>query len=92
LDVSVSSTQLACDVRTWSALAAAVSGTLFFDAGKSKRELGMEYTPIRVAFAEAIDLITDTTTRTGADERDGAMIAAEQRGRLVEEGERGDGG
>ena len=71
---------------------AAVSGTLCFDAGKSKRELGMEYTPIRVAFAEAIDLITDTTTRTGADERDGAMIAAEQRGRLVEEGERGDGG
>jgi len=71
----------------------AVSGTLCFDAGKSKRELGMEYTPIRVAFAEAIDLITDTTTRTGEDERDGAMIAAEQRGRLVEEGERGgDGG
>lgn len=36
----------------------ATSGTLLFDASKSERELGMRYTDIRVAFAEAIDLVT----------------------------------
>ena len=36
----------------------AAKGTLLFDATKSERELGVVYTDIRVAFAEAIDLIT----------------------------------
>ena len=36
----------------------AAKGTLLFDASKSERELGMIYTDIRVAFAEAIDLVT----------------------------------
>jgi len=33
-------------------------GTLLFDARKSERELRMRYTNIRVAFAEAIDMVT----------------------------------
>jgi len=36
----------------------AAKGTLLFDASKSKRELGMVYTDIRVAFAEAVDYVT----------------------------------
>ena len=36
----------------------AAKGTMLFDATKSERELGMAYTNIRVAFAEAIDFIT----------------------------------
>ena len=36
----------------------ATRGTLLFDASKSERELGMVYTAIRSAFAEAVDLVT----------------------------------
>ena len=37
----------------------AVSGNLLFDASKSKTELGMEYTPIHVAFEEAVKSIRE---------------------------------
>jgi hypothetical protein len=40
----------------------ACSGTLLFDASRSTAALGMVYTPVRVALAEAIDYITDSTT------------------------------
>ena len=43
----------------------ATYGTLCFDAGKSKRELGMSYTPIRTAFAEAVDYLTDHLSGAG---------------------------
>ena len=36
----------------------ATAGTLLFDARRSVRELGMTYTPIQTAFAEAVDFIT----------------------------------
>jgi len=38
----------------------AAKGTLLFDATKSERDLGMQYTDIRVAFKEAVDLVTKT--------------------------------
>jgi len=44
----------------------ASSGTLLFDAGRTTAALGMKYTPIRTAFAEAIDYITDAMTGSEA--------------------------
>jgi dihydroflavonol-4-reductase len=61
----------------------AVGGTLCFSADRSKRELGMEYTPIRTAFAEAIDYVTDVTMHTGAKGIADAIAAADERGPLV---------
>eukprot|EP00316_Scyphosphaera_apsteinii_P020920 CAMPEP_0119339920 /NCGR_PEP_ID=MMETSP1333-20130426/99321_1 /TAXON_ID=418940 /ORGANISM="Scyphosphaera apsteinii, Strain RCC1455" /LENGTH=345 /DNA_ID=CAMNT_0007351553 /DNA_START=213 /DNA_END=1250 /DNA_ORIENTATION=+ len=56
----------------------ATSGTLLFDASRSTARLGMKYTPIRVAFAEAIDFITEATTGSNsvasqAEEREGLI-------------------
>eukprot|EP00322_Chrysochromulina_rotalis_P024735 CAMPEP_0115829190 /NCGR_PEP_ID=MMETSP0287-20121206/969_1 /TAXON_ID=412157 /ORGANISM="Chrysochromulina rotalis, Strain UIO044" /LENGTH=173 /DNA_ID=CAMNT_0003282445 /DNA_START=306 /DNA_END=827 /DNA_ORIENTATION=- len=62
----------------------AESGTLCFDAAKSKRELGMQYTPIRSAFVEAIDFITDASIGVGgAGGLPQAVAASEERCRLV---------
>lgn len=50
----------------------AAKGNLLFDVSRSKRELGMVYTDIRVAFAEAIDLVTTPSTALAADHADAA--------------------
>ena len=70
----------------------ALHGSLCFSAAKSKAELGLRYTPIRSAFAEAIDYITDGGSveakvahpaMAGWRSMEGAGKAAEERVRLV---------
>lgn len=58
----------------------AARGTLLFDASKSERELGMVYTDIRTAFAEAVDYITTPPIELPADH-------AEAAARLLDEAE-----
>ena len=56
----------------------AAHGTLLFDASKSERVLGMRYTPIRLAFQEAVDLVTTPAQRLPDDHADASERLLEE--------------
>ena len=61
----------------------AARGTLLFKAEKSERELGLVYTDIRVAFTEAVDLVTAPSVEPPADQAEAVtrLLAASEDGR-----------